>query len=1241
MRSQHSLVGRILIVLLAMFAVVAVAQNPLGRIAGVIQDPSGAVVPNASVVVTNEATNTMYAAKGSAEGAFLVPSLPAGSYTVQISSTGFNTATYKNVKVDAGKEYSLTAKLEVKSATESVEVTAGQELVNTTTAEVANTVTTQQIQNLPLNGRDIVGLISTQAGVGTSGRTSTTINGTRPSWSQVTLDGINIQDLYIRTNALDYIPNRPTTDTVAEFTINGSTQGANAALGATGVRMVTPSGTNVFHGKVYEFNRNAAVAANSWFNNYSGVKKPPYNRNEFGGTLGGPIVKNKLFFYAYYAGLRTRTKSSLNQIVPAYDDYLTGTFRYVPSSGPLAGTVQTVNVMNLTGLSPRTQPVLTIDPVAANFLKGTPSASTVNNFVVGNSTSSRLLNTAGRMIYQSANNDRDNFGFKTDYEVSQKHHLDFTYSRMHEVTQRPDYDPIDVIPVTYNDSTPQLFSGGWRWTVSNTFINTVRIGANLAPAPFLFTKQTNSPFLMATSSVYNTATLYGPGTTPSFITFQPQGRKPAIHQYMDDATFVKGSHSLTFGGSHQTQNIYTYDAANTVETASTGFDFAPATYALTTGNFPTPISSTDLSNANALRAYLAGYLNYVTQTFNVTSKTSGYVPGAQQQRNLTLKDTMFYAQDAWRVRSNVTMTLGVRWEYVSPYKENNGLMLGPVMGVNPVASLFSANNTVDFLKNAYKKDWNNFAPAVGVAYDPFGNGKTVIRGGYSLTYVNDDVFRFAGNAADQNTFLSASPLRYYGASTPAGTMLASGNIPALDPGTFSLPKTYSDQLNVTQTAAAWALDPNIHTPMVHELSFGIERELPKNMAVSARYVGTFGRDLLRGLDLNQINAGTNQAFLADFARARNNGYLAQAANGTFSPLYNPAIPGSQPLTYIPNVLDPATLATNPNGWNNSTVRTYLQQNAAADFANYYVSRRFSGYSGAPAMFLPNPGIYAIDYGTNQGFNSYHAMQLEAKRRFANGLQWQANYTWSKNLSNSPYGETVQSRFDPLLDNARPELAKARASFDLRHAFKTNVIYDLPFGKGKMLGSDVNAVVEKVIGGWQVSAIYGWQSGNPFSILDSRGTFNRSARTTTMSPVSTLTQSQIIQHLGIVKNANGVFYIDPALLDPSTLRGAGTDSLNNGATFAGQVFFNPSAGQIGNLGYLAFDAPSYQNLDLGVAKSTKIGERFNTTFRADFFNAPNHPTFYFGDRDVNSTGFGKVTTTNTTARQVQFGLTLTF
>jgi hypothetical protein len=452
-----------------------------------------------------------------------------------------------------------------------------------------------------------------------------------------------------------------------------------------------------------------------------------------------------------------------------------------------------------------------------------------------------------------------------------------------------------------------------------------------------------------------------------------------------------------------------------------------------------------------------------------------------------------------------------------------------------------------------------------------------------------------------------------------------------------MPRTYADQLALNTTNVVWALDPNVRTPMVHEFNLGVERELPKNMAFSVRYVGNFGRSLLRGVDYNQNKAPNNADFMADFNRARTNGYLSQAAGLGWNAAYNSAITGSQPLTYLPTINGAMTYL------NYATAATYFQQGRAADLANWYVANR-AVFTNAPNIFLPNPGIYAIDYGTNGAYSDYNGLQAEVRRRMSNGLQFQANYTWSKVLSNTPTQDNSQTRFNPYLDNARPWLNRARADIDLRHAFKVNTVYELPFGKGKMFLNTSNPVASRIVGGWQLSGIYTWQSGNPFSILAARGTFNR--RSGDQTAQSTLTQDQIRSLLGVrVDPKTGyVFYIDPSVLNPNnSYRGVGPDNLTNAPTPGfNQIFFNPMAGQVGNLGLLAFDGPAFQGLDLGLSKTTHINERINTTLRFDAFNALNHPVFYIGDRDINTaSNFGRITSPNIAARQLQFGLRVDF
>src|SRR5688572_22909606 len=301
------------------------AQGSFGRLAGTVFDMTGGVLPGVTVTLSSDLTAQTQTTETTDSGAFLFPQVQPGVYTVRMSLTGFRTAEFTQLEISVGTERSLTGRLDVSDLAETVTVTGGGSLVQTTTPEVTQTVTQRQIVDLPLNGRNPIELIRLQAGVpGILNRTTTAINGGRPTWTQLTQDGINIQDNFIRGNALDFSPNRPTADTVGELTITSAVQGADAAGGATAVRLITPSGTNRFRGNGFGFNRHNRRAANSFFNERSGLPTPELRRNQFGGTFGGPIVRNRLFFYTYYEGFRLRTDATQNNVVPANDDLLQG-----------------------------------------------------------------------------------------------------------------------------------------------------------------------------------------------------------------------------------------------------------------------------------------------------------------------------------------------------------------------------------------------------------------------------------------------------------------------------------------------------------------------------------------------------------------------------------------------------------------------------------------------------------------------------------------------------------------------------------------------------------------------------------------------------------------------------------------------------------------------------------------------------------------------------------------------------
>ena len=1189
---------------LLFWTALAAAQNAFGRLAGTVFDASGGVLPGVLITLTSEQTSQTQTATTGDSGAFLFAQVQPGLYTVTMTLVGFRTAQFADVAIDVGVERSLTARLEVGELAETVSVSGGSPLVQTTTPEVTQTVVQRQITELPLDNRDPLALIRLQAGVpGIPNRTETAINGGRPTWTQVTQDGVNIQDNFIRTNALDYSPNRPTSDTVSEFTITTAVPGADAAGGATTVRMITPAGTNRFRGDVFGFNRSNSRGANSFFNKRDGLPKPDFSRNQFGGMLGGPIVRNRLFFFGYYEGSRQRAQGTQNNVIPAHDDFLQGVFRYVGTSDR---QVHALDVLQAAGLR--------LDPVVArDILARVTASSRVNNFDVGNSTADRVLNTAGYAFLQDGLNRRNQWGTRVDYEANARHHFEANYAWFHEIDDRSDIDGVHDRPVVFTDLNVHRYVGAWRWAIG-TLTNEVRGGGNLAPLRFE-TKETFGSALFSVPFIDNPV-----------ASFQPQGRNTRTFQYSDSASWQRGRHELQFGGDLQQVRVNSYDFGGRFPGVAFGFSAAaPAAVQLSASQLPGGVSAADLASANALLSFLSGTITSMAQTFDVRDRTSGFVAGIPNDRNYRLNNAVAFLQDNWRWKPNVTVRAGLKWEYYTPLRERDNLGLLPVVSSGSVRdALLDPNGTVTFVNGGfYHRDLNNFAPTVGFAWDPFKDGRTSIRGGYSLTFVNEETITVADNAATSNAGLSTT-------ATLANLYATVANgIPVVPTPAFKSARTYGDQLAVSPRAGAFAIDPHIKQPHVHQVSVGAARELPWRFAGEARYVGTFGRGLWRGIDLNQMNP--RGAFQDDFVRARNNGFLALQATGVFDPAYNPALAGSQPLAVIPSFAGGFLTS--------AAVRNLIQTGQVAALADLYETGTGS-VVGAQArqMFLPNPGIYVADLIENGGFSNYNALQLELRRQLQAGMLGQINYTLAHTRSNS--AGTTQERFEPFLDNARPQLDEGRSEFHVTHAVNGNAVVDFPFGRGARW-LNRGGVLDAIVGGWETGAIVHWQSGAPISILAQRGTFNRTARSFHQTARTSLNARDLKKLLG-VRDVNGlVYWIDPKVIDPNTGRGVGPDTLTNTPTFAGQVFFNPMAGEVGNLDILAFDGPSQFVTDLSITKRVRVWKQAGLRVRADIFNLFNTVNFYVADADINSATFGRITDTTTSPRLVQLVVKLDF
>ncbi|HKV23682.1 MAG TPA: TonB-dependent receptor [Candidatus Acidoferrum sp.] len=1248
------------VLLVMLFASTGFAQVPTGSVTGTVADTQGLPIEGVTVTLINQGTNATFTSVTASAGGYQFEHIDYGLYTVRATKDGFKSGEVTNIKLDASTVYSVKPIiLEVGAKTEAVVVEAGAELVNTTSAEVSGTVEKQQIEDLPILNRNPMALLGLQAGVSQNGAVETTINGQRSSFSNVTLDGMNIQDNFIRTNDLDFTPNLPFNGQAQEFTIITQNADVENGGGSSQVSIVTPKGTNAFHGEGFWYYRSNSWAANNWFNDASGVPLASLLQNQAGGNLGGPIKKDKLFVYGYYELLRSRAQSPNDTTVlsPTILAALAGStptlpFTYQPinaTTGAPDGPVQSVNLFTMSnnargnpvfsgGNYVSGAPVFTPDPAILTLLSHMPT--TFNNTRVGDG-----VNLLGDQLNARSDNSLDNYGARVDYNANSKNSFTGTWAWNRQVVDRPDIDTsFNKIPLVQNNDSIKFLSTAWRWSPRADLTNEVRFGFDLAPAYFK-TAQNFSP-----GFILNDSTLPFTDPNPNFL---PQGRDTHTWEWQDNANWVKGNHILKFGAQIERVTIYETNSAGIYPSYSLGFSSANP-YGPAPSDFPTPnpnqdtVSVSAFNNATNILAGIAGILSSESQSFNVRNQTSGFVPLLANSRNYRQNDWSFYLGDNWRINRKLTLTLGTRYEYFSPVDERNGLVLLPQIAAgSTVQQTLSGNATVGFAggpspRPLYSKDFHDFAPNVGLAWDPFGDGKTAIRAGFSMNYVNDEFFTAVGNAAAGNAGLSPSVTD----NGPTGFGLFGPTVSA--PDTLAAPpfQVPIDFLTEVQNlgdfvggVAGYSIDPHIRTPYVEQWNLSVQRDIGWNTSLTVSYIGNHGVGLWRAIDLNQLQF-TNNGFLADFNRARNNLFLTGDPTCTTS-----QNSGCQALTVFPLLPFEGFVGQS------SLVDNYVLTGQIGALESLYHADGFDqGNNPLPGPnnvvnFFPNPYIMGADLLKNTSFSSYNAGVVEVRRRFSRGLYFQGNYTYSKTMTD--FGGS-QSQFQPFQDNARPQLEKQRAPFDLTHAFKANFTYELPIGKGHRLFGSRSRVLGLLTDGWETGSVFTWQSGAPFSILSQLATFNRTgSRSVNNTAIATLTHGQISGDLGVFEQPNGTVDI----VNPSLISSNGT-----GAPLAPQLscvpavtggFCNPQPGQVGNLQLDAFNGPVFFDWDTSASKDFNLTERFKLTFRAEAFNVLNHPVFFAGDpslggaQSINSTTFGQSTTLTSTPRILQLSLRLKF
>jgi hypothetical protein len=1247
-----------LVFLFVIFVANSFSQNASTSLRGVITDPSGAVVPGATIRLVDSSTGYQASATSNGAGEYQFTQIPPAKYTITVSAGGFgNQSKLAELLVD--QPATINFGLTLQASQEVVNVSAQAQTLNTSDASLGGSMNNTMIQALPSETRNVPDLLSLQPGVlflGQAGNSQTqdsrsgSVNGGRSDQGNITLDGVDDNDQvngFAFTGVL-----RETQDSVEEFRV--TTGNANADAGRSSgaqISLVTKSGTNQFHGAAYEYYRPSNTVANNWFNKqaelFSGEPNIPGKliRNIFGADVGGPILKDKLFFFGNYEGERIAENQQVTQTVPT-SMYQQGNLTYLSGGDPVTLTPAQVAQLDAgcsaNGVCPWGPGP---DPYALGYFTSMPAA---NGFTEGDG-----YNT-GSYSFSSPNPQSLNTMIgKIDYTPGAKHRIFVRGNLQKDSTDATEQFPGQPPQYILIDNSKGITAGD-TWSLSSNMVNDVRYG---------YVRQGYSNRGVGSGDYVDFRFMSTPtAETRSLISSIP------VNNIVDNFNWTRGKHDFQVGGNWRLihQNL------NTNQDSFNGASTNP--YWL--GDNPPGIDAVDSGFTNS---YVIAYANLVgtvpsvtnVSNYDVTSATSGnlYADGAFIDRHFKANEYEYYLQDSWRVMPNLTLTFGLRHSILQTPWETNGQQVAPTIDTHAwyqqreAAALqgqvyepnldFSPSGPFYNKPGYWPKSKDNIAPRFAVAYSP--DAKTSIRAGAGIFY--DHYGESLVNIFDQQGSFGIStaitnPAGTYGNETaPRFTgrhTLPFSNYPSGGPAqTATYPYTPPTG-PVEGFAITWGLDSRLKTPYSEALDFSVQRELPGGFTLETAYVGRMGRHLLESLDLSEPVDFVDPLGGGDYYAAGSQlSHLVDVNGGN-------QLAAVSPIPYFENVFP--FMANNPNvavfdsngnqiysGAGHSATQNIYTAAWAPYRSNLGATTALSNIDfycsyGCPANYQSHfwqqqfSSLYAL---STIGMSYYNAGQITLRHPSSHGLQADISYTYSRSIdlgsnaernteftgTGSAAGANVTSAGSSILNTWKPYLNRGVSDFNTTHLLTVDWVYQLPVGRGQHYLGGANTLVNTFVGGWQWSGIARSTSGLPFSFFEPGWT------TDWQQESYGVVTSKIKMRRHFDQNGEPQFFDDP-------------NAINAGVSTGSPVRL-PYPGEAGERNN--FTGDGYFDLDSGLAKSWKLADYGALKFAWEVYNVTN--TVRFDPASIGSglTGgnLGVASALLTTPRRMQFSLRYDF